>query len=364
MAFIVLSLTFLFAFQLLSYLAEFKTTKKQSFSDILFLTVFAILLLLPAAKIDVKTNVSQQEKRELSKYKSFITGREINFNYGRDFEEWFNDRFFGRRLLVNNYTRLKNKINGRISSSSVFEGDEKWLFVNSIISKIYTPLEQNEFPKYKTALAKLKQYADDNNIKLYVQIVPDREDLFRDKLSTWFKLYLYIPLGGNRVPKWRMYLNLGIVFLATGIWHGASWNFVFWGIWHGLFIIIEKMTNLHKESGNKLRNAALHFYTLFVLIVGWVMFRSETMSYAWAYLKNMFFMAKTGGASFPLTNVELLAFAAAAICSVPVFSKMLSVSPKQKVRYALINVWLIVLFILSAMTVAASTYNPFIYFRF
>ena len=187
-------------------------------------------------------------------------------------------------------------------------------------------------------------------------------------LSTWFKQYVYIPLGGNRNGKNRTYINLFIVFLLTGIWHGASWNFVFWGLWNGFFIIIEKMTGWHKETDNKFINILKHLYTIFIFVLGWVMFRSDNMTYAWTYLKNMFSCIdiKVPAISYALPyyidTFEVIALIAAVLCSVPLFNKMLQI--ENKFGRAIINLWLLILFVISSASIAASTYNPFIYFRF
>ena len=187
-------------------------------------------------------------------------------------------------------------------------------------------------------------------------------------LSTWFKEYLYIPLGGNRKGNVRTYVNLFLVFLATGFWHGASWNFIFWGLWHGVFIIFEKMTGWHKESKSRIISGAQHIYTIFVFVIGWVMFRAENMSYATDYIKNMFGLVKEHTAvndvSYYLDNAEMLALIAGILCAMPVFNKILYVKYEHKVLRTLINVWLFILFVVSSATIAASTYNPFIYFRF
>ena len=187
-------------------------------------------------------------------------------------------------------------------------------------------------------------------------------------LSTWFKEYLYIPLGGNRVAKWRNYLNLFVVFLATGFWHGAAWNFIFWGLWHGMFIIFEKATGWHKKEGGILLQICQHVYCILAFVIGWVMFRADTMSYAWQYIKNMFGLVAQHkikyGLVYYVDNIELIAFAAAVLCAVPVFGKMLQIPYKYKVSRTLVNVWLMALFVLSTTFIAASTYNPFIYFRF
>ena len=187
-------------------------------------------------------------------------------------------------------------------------------------------------------------------------------------LSTWFKEYLYIPLGGNRVSKTRNYVNLFIVFLATGIWHGAAWNFIFWGLWHGMFIIFEKATGWHKKEGGWQLKFLQHIYCILAFVIGWVMFRAENMSYAWQYIKNMFGLVKGDKIIYELPyyidNIGILAFIAAILCAMPIFNKMLFIKYEHKILRSIVNIWLITLFILSTACIAASTYNPFIYFRF
>ncbi len=187
-------------------------------------------------------------------------------------------------------------------------------------------------------------------------------------LSTWFKEYLYIPLGGNRVAKWRNYLNLFIVFLATGFWHGASWNFIFWGLWHGMFIIFEKATGWHKKEGGLAIKITQHIYCILAFIIGWVMFRADNMAYAWKYIQNMFGALHQHKIMYEyayyIDHIEVLAFVAAALCSLPIFKSMLFVKYEHKWLRAFINIWLMGLFVLSSAIIAASTYNPFIYFRF
>ncbi len=184
-------------------------------------------------------------------------------------------------------------------------------------------------------------------------------------LSSWFKNYLYIPLGGNRKGCAHTYFNLFIVFLATGIWHGASWNFVVWGLWHGLFNIFEKLTGWYKIENKKLFPLQ-HLYALFVVLIGWVMFRSENLSYALSYIQNMFGMLNVNSlydVKYYIGNIEILVFIIAILCSMPIFKNCVY-SPKNKLFHICLNLWIMILFILSVSSIAASTYNPFIYFRF
>lgn len=187
-------------------------------------------------------------------------------------------------------------------------------------------------------------------------------------LSTWFKEYLYIPLGGNRINKIRTYLNLFIVFMATGFWHGAAWNFIFWGLWHGTFIVFEKLTEWHKKTGGLVLNILHHVYCIFIFVIGWVFFRADNMQYAVNYLKNMFGLIVKHDIAYEkcyyIDNIEIFVFFVAIICSMPIFSQMLYIKYEKKIVRGMINIWLILLFIVSTAYIAASTYNPFIYFRF
>ena len=185
-------------------------------------------------------------------------------------------------------------------------------------------------------------------------------------LSTWFKQYVYISLGGNRCSKLKTLRNLGVVFLLTGIWHGANWTFLVWGIWHGLFIILEKIFNIkefEKQKHSLWVNISRHIYCIFAFVIGWVIFRADNIKYAWDYLMNMFGLLNIREAqSFLPDSFEYMILLVAVICSIPIFKNMLNC--KNKIVQILVNIWLLVLFFFSTVTIASSTYNPFIYFRF
>ncbi|HQE60078.1 MAG TPA: MBOAT family protein [Spirochaetota bacterium] len=187
-------------------------------------------------------------------------------------------------------------------------------------------------------------------------------------LSTWFKEYLYIPLGGNRKSPLRTYFNLFVVFFVTGLWHGASWSFVVWGLWHGLFMILERRTGFTKNSGGLIKSIVSHVYVFLVFVIGWVIFRADSLSYAVDYIRNMFGLISehkiTFGMMYYVDTIEVIAFVFGAVCSVPVFKAILEIKPEKKVLRAALNGLLLMLFVLSAASIASSTYNPFIYFRF
>ena len=105
-------------------------------------------------------------------------------------------------------------------------------------------------------------------------------------LGSWMKNYLYIPLGGNKVNSQRLYLNLALVFIASGLWHGATWSFILWGAYHGLFIVLERLflLDLYKKIG-KLPRVLL---TFFIVVIGWVFFKVEKLSDAFIFIQHLF----------------------------------------------------------------------------
>ncbi|MBR6043836.1 MAG: MBOAT family protein [Paludibacteraceae bacterium] len=187
-------------------------------------------------------------------------------------------------------------------------------------------------------------------------------------LSTWFKEYLYIPLGGNRKGPKRQLVNIGIVFFFTGMWHGASWNFVVWGMWHGLFNIIEKATGWNKDKESKGLTIVQHIYTLFVVMIGWILFRADSFSHAWKIIRRMFFIKPCDKSIYELGyyitfNTWIFLFIAIAL-SAPLFDRVPASIKENRVSNIAVNCALVALFALCISSLVSSSYNPFIYFRF
>lgn len=186
-------------------------------------------------------------------------------------------------------------------------------------------------------------------------------------LSSWFRDYLYIPLGGNR--RGNVYLHLWIVFLATGLWHGASWNFIIWGIWHGFFIFVERLTR-NKEIRCPFPSIIKWIYAMSVVLIGWVFFRSDNLEYAIKYLGIMFGMISPQNVGFTLAwylNKKVIFIIIIAVfASIPYknISGKFNCCISSNLKLVMKNLSAIFLLILSIMFVMTSTYNPFIYFRF
>ena len=182
-------------------------------------------------------------------------------------------------------------------------------------------------------------------------------------LSTWFKEYLYIPLGGNRKGTARTYINLLIVFFCTGLWHGASWNFVIWGMWHGLFLVIERIVNVEKVLPWRILR---HIYIAFVVLISYVFFRIEDLPTAITYIDSMFDVSNTSMELFNMVwNKEIMT----AMILGTLMMGIIPVSGLSKYKDTLVynltrSTALILMFYFCVLYLAGSSYNPFIYFRF
>jgi alginate O-acetyltransferase complex protein AlgI len=188
-------------------------------------------------------------------------------------------------------------------------------------------------------------------------------------LSTWFRDYLYIPLGGSKGSGFKTYRNLFIVFSLCGLWHGASWNFLIWGLFHGFFLSIERI-GVEKWLNN-LPKFFRHFYVLFFVSISWVFFRAETLSGSLEYLKSLF-IYRTSDIYILREFLQpdvVIAFSMGILFSTPLSPKFLNFSKSMhsrllfliKITYMLA---LFTLFLFSVMYLSSGSFNPFIYFRF
>lgn len=185
-------------------------------------------------------------------------------------------------------------------------------------------------------------------------------------LGTWFREYVYIPLGGNRKGKGRMFLNLGIVFLLTGVWHGASFSFVLWGLYHGFFQIVERLGFNKLLKKTKILSWV---YTMLVVMFGWVLFRDAGLPETVALVKRMILPSRYTVTPYPLGTIVtpwialMAAFGVAGMGFVQAIAAKCPVANKW--RHSLLEtLYLGAVLLLCIMALAGDTYNPFIYFRF
>lgn len=186
-------------------------------------------------------------------------------------------------------------------------------------------------------------------------------------LSDWFREYVYIPLGGNRKGQMKQYRNLIVVWLLTGLWHGANWNFILWGVYYGIFLILEKAFLL-KWLENK-PDIVKHVYTLFIVVIGWVLFEFESLPECFGFLKAMFGIGGQGlynGQTIYYLYTNAIILIILIMCSTPValkFTEWVKTSFKPAKNLALPIVYLIIM-LLSVAYLVNESYNPFLYFRF
>ena len=210
-------------------------------------------------------------------------------------------------------------------------------------------------------------------------------------LTNWLRQYLYIPLGGNRRGNPRMYMNLMIVFLLCGLWHGASWTFVIWGAWHGLFLIIERTPLalslkrfIIQMVGSKhifIFSPFKYVYTMLVVVLGWVLFRSESLAQASEFVQTMFGFGSASAITMPgwyLSNSVIIALILGVILSFPVVPHLLKMAKEVMARIAfkttpvfssalaiaIIYTALVLLLLLSIMMLTTREFQPFIYAQF
>jgi alginate O-acetyltransferase complex protein AlgI len=182
------------------------------------------------------------------------------------------------------------------------------------------------------------------------------------------KNYLYIPLGGNRVSKIRTFINLWIVFILSGLWHGANWNFIFWGAYHGFFLVLEKWTLL--KWYEKIPSFMRVIFTFVIVVTGWVLFRNEDIYYALSVIKKMYSFEFSANQRyllndfwFSLSLCVMFSFSAL----IPTFHNLqqkiynFQLSYSSKLKMIIVSG---LLYYISLSYIAALDFNPFIYFRF
>lgn len=199
-------------------------------------------------------------------------------------------------------------------------------------------------------------------------------------LSTWLRDYLYIPLGGNRKGDGRTLINLLIVFLLCGLWHGANWTFVLWGIWHGTFLVLERVIPLQQKS--RLQQGMGWLYTTLVVLIGWVIFRSPSLTDAWQFLQIMAGSQTAESGPFPAQLTADTLFMTELICgillAIPLYPLLrgLVVKTQQRIRtrsaalimagttsLARVSLFGALLYFV-LITIAARAFHPFLYFQF
>ena len=181
-------------------------------------------------------------------------------------------------------------------------------------------------------------------------------------LSSWFKDYVYIPLGGSRVNILKNIRNILIVWILTGFWHGASWNFIFWGLYYGILLLLEKF--VLKKYIDKLPDFVKHIYTIVLVFIGWMIFAFDDSKYLFGFIKALTSNKFVDSAFLYYFKNYFLILVIATLFSLPVYPKV-----KEKMNNSIFTSLLsisiyVILFIITLSYLVSDTYNPFLYFRF
>ncbi|MCB7505830.1 MBOAT family protein [Blautia sp. MSK20_18] len=342
-----------FTFQALSYVIDVyrgdASVQKNFGKVLLYISFFPQLIAGPIVKyhdVEAEINNRKQTPEEIGKgIRRFIAG------------------LSKKVLIANTMGLVADNLFG--AAATGITGPGAWLGAVSYMLQIY--FDFSGYSDMALGLGMMFGFHFHENFD-YPYISASIREFWRRwhmSLSGWFKEYLYIPLGGNRRGKFRTVVNKMIVFVCTGIWHGASFNFLFWGIYHGFFLMLEEYIPFIGKKGGKLKSFFQHVYALLVVCVGFVFFRADTMKQGCFWIREMFtdFGWKASAMSLTLqqlTPVYLVTLAAALVAAVPVNSMLKKYKWYEGFNYVLSLAG----FALCVLSLAGGTYNPFIYFRF
>lgn len=270
-------------------------------------------------------------------------------------------------LLANSAGALWDSI--RVMDASTMPALTAWLGIAAYTFQIYF-----DFSAYSDMAIGLGhmfgfRFLENFNYPYQAKSVTEFWRRWHISLGTWFREYVYIPLGGNRVSRARFIRNIMIVWMLTGIWHGADWNFVLWGIYYGVLLLVEKL--FLKKYLEKTPGWLQHVYTMFTVMIGWFIFTWNENESGFAYLKAMFGMgggfADRGTVYLLYTNAILLGMLILGSTDLPARLAGLCrarIAGRDTLTTVVRCVFLTAVFLLSTAYLVNASYNPFLYFRF
>jgi alginate O-acetyltransferase complex protein AlgI len=346
-----------FTFQKLSYIIDVyrgKSGALKSFLDFaLYIAMFPKLIAGPIVRCN---DIDDQLKGRIESWDSFYEGT-MRFCWG----------LAKKVMIANSCGEIANLVFGL----DIDMIDTKIAWLGSIAYTLQIYFDFSAYSDMAIGLGKLFGFGLPENFKRPYSAI-SLTDFWRRwhiTLSRWFKDYLYIPLGGNRQGTARTCLNLAIVCVLCGLWHGANWTFALWGLYHGLFLILERLTGIRDIPPERYRMVR-RLTTLFIVSVGWVFFRSEDISYAIGFLEIMF-TASSLPLSYELSRVLnyqniLFMMTAATVFFLPCeFSTFRNLVNRRDPIPSLLGAMIIILvFLCCAALIVGGSSSPFIYYRF
>ena len=326
-----------FTFQMMSYVFDvyykISRAQKNPLYTALYITLFPQLIAGPIVRYrDIEREILNRRET----FEIFSSG--VNeFIYG-----------LAKKVLIANFmARIAYNVFDYINNPSVLMA---WLGAIAYTLQIYF-----DFSGYSDmAIGLGRMFGFNFNINFnYPYVASSVQDFWRRwhiSLSSWFRDYVYIPMGGNRVSKSRWILNIFIVWLLTGAWHGANWTFILWGLIYFVFLLLEHEIKIKS-----------HVYAMLIVILAWVIFRSKNIFAGINYIACMFGLK--GNIFYDAGFIEyikgsFIVLIIACVGSAPVVHKFLMNNKRLE------QIWLVIIFIISLLEVISSSYNPFIYFNF
>lgn len=335
-----------FTFQTLSYVIDLYRGEiegeKNYFTYLTYVSMFPQLVAGPIVRY-------QTVRKEL-------TDRSVDMNLWQEGFLRFLRGLFKKVLLANQIGRYWESVSGAaLSESSIVS---IWLAAISFTFQIY--YDFSGYSDMAIGMGRMMGFHFDENFDhpLSANSITDFWRKWHISLSSWFRNYVYIPLGGNRVKRAKHIRNILVVWLLTGLWHGASWNFVLWGLYYAVWLLLEKM--FYGKSMEKWPAFCRHFYTWVIVVSGFVIFALESFGRLGAYLKAMVGIG-VGAFSLDKLILEMRSYGVIfLICFLLCWPKITRLSFARKLR----PVFYLGLLTITIACLVSDSYNPFLYFRF
>lgn len=338
-----------YTFQALSYVIDVyrgKVQVQKNFIDFgAYITMFPQLIAGPIVRYDQVE--FQLKNRKISLEKAGFGMQRFLFGLGK------------KVLLANNLGLLYSAVQGMGERSML----TAWLGVFAYTLQIY--FDFSGYSDMAIGLGKMLGFDFAENFE-YPYLAGSITEFWRRwhiSLGTWFREYVYIPMGGNRVPAGRHILNLLIVWALTGLWHGASWNFVIWGLYYGVLLILEKYVLI--PLCGRFPKVIKRIYTILLVVFGWAIFSNTDFAQMGIFMKNLFGGGVTSFADgtflYYLKSNLILLILSVFFCG-PAFRKVMAYTERKR---PVINIIVcVVIFALSVGFLVSGSFNPFLYFRF
>lgn len=340
-----------FTFQAMSYTIDvYRNDVPAQKSAVLFGTYVSLFPQLIAGPIVRYKDVAEQLEDRRENVKQFAEGIRL-FVIG----------LAKKVLLANQMGLIWNELQKTSAQNGILGA---WLGIIAFSMQIY--FDFGGYSDMARGLGKMIGFEFVKNFE-YPYVAKSITDFWRRwhiSLSTWFRDYLYIPLGGNRCGQGRTVLNLFIVWFLTGLWHGANFNFILWGVYYFALLTLEKLFLL--KYLERVPNFLSHAYALFFILIGWAIFSLEDFSSLSVYLSSMFSVGK--GLISPHAGTLLLSYAplliAGVLACLPVWKKLYFKVKEQRFFWVFETIAYAVIMILCTASLVNQSYNPFLYFRF